>query len=117
MNPTVLIINQQLKHQLQLQEVLEVRGFRVLTARDGAEALTVVATEQVDVVLAETQSSWMGPDELAQELAKFWPDLPLVFIAAEPVQVPGLLVGLPTTPAQLAEVLHQAVQAPLPIAA
>jgi CheY-like chemotaxis protein len=65
------------------REVLEARGYRVLAAANGAEALAVfrAATEPFDLIVTDVIMPQMGGKELAERLAAERPGLKVLFMS------------------------------------
>jgi CheY-like chemotaxis protein len=63
--------------------LLESSGYAVLSTQSGQEALGILARgAQVDLVLLDYMMPGMRGDELAQELKKHYPKLPLIAVSA-----------------------------------
>jgi len=98
---------------------LEARGYRVLLASSGAEALTRVEEEgpQITAIILDFGLPDLGGDELADELRGRLPDCPLFFLtglrADDPVVRRAMHAGncrlfsKPVALASLAEQLHE----------
>ena len=69
-----------------IQEVLEVRlasaGYDVILASDGQEALDILATRPVDLVISDIRMPGLDGLELQARLEKSSPGLPLIFLTA-----------------------------------
>jgi two-component system nitrogen regulation response regulator NtrX len=63
-------------------EVLGEAGYAVLVARDGAEALEVLARTACDLVLCDVFMPRMDGIETVQAINRRWPDLPVVMLTA-----------------------------------
>ena len=65
------------------RRILEARGYRVLTAAHGAEALRLaeVSSGTVDLLVADVVMPGMGGCELADRLLELVPDLRVLFVA------------------------------------
>ena len=61
--------------------VLQKAGYEVLTASSGKEALELVASRQVDLVLSDHLMPGMHGTELAQRLKAEHPKLPVILIS------------------------------------
>lgn len=62
--------------------MLESRGFNVLTASDGRQGLAVFAANKVDLVVLDYFMPDMNGGEVAAELRRRNPDLPIIFLSA-----------------------------------
>ncbi|HEY82459.1 MAG TPA: response regulator [Dehalococcoidia bacterium] len=65
-----------------LQRILQERGYDVLTAADGEEALYVVSQGEADVVLLDIKMPGMSGLEVLDELAAQYPDTCVVMVTA-----------------------------------
>lgn len=68
------------------REILEPEGYRVLTARDGAEALAILERKDEDVHLLITDMTMpnMSGADLSARLARLRPDLKILFVSGLP---------------------------------
>ncbi len=108
MNPKVLITHSEAGVRGKLEYLLEAEGFRVLVARDAGEALQMIASHpDLGLMLSQVEMNPLTGPELAQEAAKFWPDLPVLYFDFEPRQVPGELLVLPMPFAEFTSKLRQ----------
>ena len=62
--------------------MLESRGFNVLTASDGHQGLAVFDENKVDLVVLDYFMPDMNGGEVAAELRRRRPDLPIIFLSA-----------------------------------
>lgn len=62
--------------------MLESRGFRVLTANDGAEGLRVFDENPVDIVVLDYFMPELNGGEVAAEMRRRRPGVPIVFLSA-----------------------------------
>lgn len=62
--------------------MLESRGFNVLTASDGRQGLEVFEANRVDLVVLDYFMPDMNGGEVAAELRRRRPDLPIIFLSA-----------------------------------
>jgi CheY-like chemotaxis protein len=61
--------------------VLQKAGYEVLTANSGKEALALVASRKVDLVLSDHLMPGMHGTELAEQLKAEHPNLPVILIS------------------------------------
>jgi CheY-like chemotaxis protein len=78
--------------------LLALEGFRVLTARDGVEAVEALERGTVHVVLSDLSMPRMNGQELAREVAARWPAVRMVFMTGYPEstltqELPGACVA------------------------
>jgi CheY-like chemotaxis protein len=62
--------------------LLETRGYRVLTANNGVEALKLLSSETFDLVVLDFLMPGMNGDVVAQKMKQLRPDLPIVMLSA-----------------------------------
>jgi CheY-like chemotaxis protein len=62
--------------------MLESRGFNVLTASDGHQGLAVFEENKVDLVVLDYFMPDMNGGEVAAELRRRRPELPIIFLSA-----------------------------------
>jgi CheY-like chemotaxis protein len=80
---TILIVEDEDLVRALASRSLRERGYRVIEARQGAEALHQLESEpgQVDLVITDVVMPEMGGRELARRLAGIRPSLPVLFIS------------------------------------
>ena len=62
--------------------MLETRGFNVLTASDGRQGLAIFEQNQVDLVVLDYFMPDMNGGDVAAELRRRRPDVPIIFLSA-----------------------------------
>jgi signal transduction histidine kinase len=67
-----------------LAKLLRRRGYEVLEASDGEEALSLAVSRPVDLLLCDLQMPRMRGEELGKWLDQYDPDLPVIFMTAYP---------------------------------
>jgi CheY-like chemotaxis protein len=80
---TVLVVEDEEAVRRFLQRALEQRGFEVLEAADGTEALDLVENHRgpIDAVVTDVDMPQMSGTELARELARIHPETPVLFLS------------------------------------
>jgi two-component system, cell cycle sensor histidine kinase and response regulator CckA len=68
-----------------LKNMLERRGFEVLQASSGAEALGLTEGHSIDVLVTDVVMNDMDGVALARSLVERHPSLPIVFISGHPL--------------------------------
>ena len=67
-------------------EVLETRlssaGFRTITAAGGQEAMEILHSQQVDLMISDVRMPVLGGMELLKEVRELQPELPIIFLTA-----------------------------------
>jgi CheY-like chemotaxis protein len=93
--------------RLLLTRTMELEHYQVYAAADGVEALMILEQEiQVDVVIADVSMPRMDGRQLAVELSKRHPHIPIVLISGVYLggrtDLPGPVLPKPFTPMALA---------------
>ncbi len=78
---TVLAVDDQSVNLRLLDAVLTPRGHRVISASSGAEALSLLETEDVDLVLSDVVMPEMDGPTLLKELRQRDPDVKIIFVS------------------------------------
>ena len=68
--PLILLVEDEFSAVIPLKRVLEDEGFRVLTARNGQEGLTLLREHHPDITLTDLKMPVMGGIEMISELRK-----------------------------------------------
>ena len=67
-------------------EVLETRlssaGFRTITAAGGQEAMEILHSQQVDLMISDVRMPGLGGMDLLKEVRELQPELPIIFLTA-----------------------------------
>lgn len=92
----ILVVDDDKNTRRLMKAVLQGGGYTVLTACDGEEALTVMDTEHVDLVVLDVMMPNMDGYEFTRELRQSQSELPILMVSAK--QLPddrkqGFLVG------------------------
>ncbi len=128
-NGTVLLVEDEGGVRRIARQTLEKKGFRVLEAANGEEALRVSAdhAEVIDLLVTDTVMPLVGGPELAKRLAEARPGLKVLYLSGYPdraVVGNGLLdadvafLQKPFAPSVLARKVHEvlaAVGPPVPV--
>jgi CheY-like chemotaxis protein len=84
---------------------LELYGFQVYAAASGPEALAILRTTPIDLVVSDIMMPQMTGRQLADRIRETWATIPILLVTGyseEPVEGFALLPK-PVTPAALAE--------------
>jgi two-component system NtrC family response regulator len=79
---TILIVDDEKNYPLILGAVLEEEGFEILSANSGQEALEILASSDVDLVLTDMKMPVMDGIELLENVKALDPDLPVIMMTA-----------------------------------
>jgi CheY-like chemotaxis protein len=80
--PTILVIDTEFRRRTDLSKLLAGRGFTVLTARNGEEAMALVAKGGVVLVVSSVVMPRMDGLELLRVMRERQPFIPVVVIAS-----------------------------------
>lgn len=78
---SLLVVEDEPALRTLVSEALRRAGFDVLTAADPAEALECASTQQIDLLVSDIVMPGSSGIDLAQELRRRTPDLPVVFMS------------------------------------
>lgn len=95
---TILVVEDNDTMRTSVADALSVLGYRVLEARDGAEALRMLASQndRIDLVLSDVVMPEMGGGDLHQRIRQQYPTLPLLLMTGYPLgEHAPELAGLP----------------------
>ena len=83
---TILLVDDDLENRWALQQVLESRGYRVVLAHNGRDALRKVHAEFPELVITDLEMPEMDGGELCRRLKReaAFPDLPVVLLSSMP---------------------------------
>lgn len=93
---SILVVDDDKNTRLLLNAVLESEGYKVICAKDGAEALNIMDENHIDLVVLDIMMPNMDGYEFTKELRAANNDLPILMVSAK--QLPsdrkqGFLVG------------------------
>jgi DNA-binding NtrC family response regulator len=77
---TVLVVDDEELYRRALERILARAGHQVLSAPDATEALKIVSSEPVELVLADVRMPGLSGLELVRQIHEFAPDLPCIVI-------------------------------------
>lgn len=103
---TILLVEDEELLRSGVQEMLEIHGFKVITAPDGQQALACLATVTVDLVITDLVMPQMNGIDFVQQLRTTRPDVPVIVVSGstrnimqrygiDTIQVPGADASLP----------------------
>lgn len=80
--PRVLVVDDEQGLRDLVCRTLQAEGFSTLEAGHGAEALELMETTPIDLVVTDVVMPGMDGRELGRRLAQRWPELPILYISA-----------------------------------
>lgn len=92
----VLVVDDDPDVRAATRSLLEVGGFEVASVDHGADALEVLASSAIDIVLSDLRMPALGGVEMLREIRRRWPELPVVLMTAftlDPGHDPALTEG------------------------
>jgi CheY-like chemotaxis protein len=112
--PTVLVVDDEPLVLDVLAEILAVPGYRVVTARDGYEALRVLADRDVDLMITDIKMPGLDGRQLGIEAKLMRPHLHILYITGfggDTEKVRGKVIAKPVHIADLIETVKQEMSA------
>ena len=73
--------------------LLEGAGYSVLLASSGLEGLATLHSSRVEAVVLDYRMPHMSGDEVALQIRKHWPSIPIVLLSGYPQDVPGEMLN------------------------
>jgi CheY-like chemotaxis protein len=105
---TVLIVEDEPHLRVFLRTTLERKGYAVVEAENGVQALELVGAHSVDLVIADIVMPRMGGRELAWRLSESAPHIPVILVSGMLPQdhvdrdvSPAAYLGKPFTQAEI----------------
>ena len=103
---TILLVEDEELLRAGVQEVLEIQGYKVITAPDGEQALACLAAEPIDLIITDLVMPKMDGIDFVKQLREIKPDLPVIVVSGstrnimqrygiDSLQVPGANASLP----------------------
>lgn len=78
----ILVVEDDLDLREAIVDTLEIEGFQVLQAGNGREALSVLETEMVSLVISDVNMPQMDGYQLLRKMSVQWPSLPVLIMTA-----------------------------------
>jgi two-component system, cell cycle sensor histidine kinase and response regulator CckA len=109
---TILFVEDDTGVRASTEQLLATKGFRLLVASDGKEALRLLAENHVDVLFTDIVMPDLDGIALAKQAKRLHPDLKIMFMtayysrAAEATEL-GYLLFKPVRHAQISEALER----------
>lgn len=89
----LLYVDDNPQHLQALQERLELMGYRVLTAENGAQALEIFSRKRIHLAVVDYYMQGMGGDMVAVEMKKLRPDVPIIIFSGS-FTLPEMVIAL-----------------------
>ncbi len=80
MKATILVVDDERNIREGLRRALEFEGHAVMTAADGREALSVLANEEIDLVIADLRMPRLSGDQLLKQVAERHPTVRVIIL-------------------------------------
>jgi DNA-binding NtrC family response regulator len=80
---TVLVVEDEKALREGLRRLLSREGYRVFTAENGLEAIDIIDSNSVDVVLCDLKMPLMGAIEVLEKVGSSCPDLPVIIVTGQ----------------------------------
>jgi len=87
MERTILLVDDDNSVRYSVARVLIGEGYRVIAAADGTQAISVLQTESVDLVLLDLNLPVKNGWETFQQMTLKWPLIPIIIITARSNQL------------------------------
>ena len=76
----ILIIDDEYQNREMLSDFLEIKGYEVVTANDGAEGLEIFKNNETDAAIIDIKMPIMNGTECASEMRKIRKNFPIIMI-------------------------------------
>ena len=80
--PKLLVVEDDVSLRQALSDTLQLAGYSLFTAADGAAALEILEKEKIDVVVSDVQMGPMDGSSLLKDVKKLYPTLPVILMTA-----------------------------------
>jgi len=116
---TILVVDDEETVRTYVHKILSMRGYRVMDARDGVDALEQIAQlgSAVDLLLTDVRMPRMDGSELTQRLSATYPQTPILYMSGYPFDLDAerkrnparicAFLSKPFTPKLLLEVIDE----------
>jgi len=85
--PKILIVDDEKVNIFIMRKLLEKSSFELFEASNGFEALRVLDTQNISVVLMDIRMPYMDGFEASERIKRIRPDLPIIVITAQPIHL------------------------------
>ena len=103
---TILLVEDEELLRAGVQEVLEIQGYKVISAPDGQQALAILTAESIDLIITDLVMPKMDGVDFVKQLREIKSDLPVIVVSGstrnimqrygiDSIQVPGANASLP----------------------
>lgn len=84
---TVLVVEDDFIQRRQMARILEQNGYGVLQAFDGIEAIQVLDSGKIDLVVTDLRMPFAGGISLLKYMKIFFPETPVIVVTAFPEDI------------------------------
>jgi len=119
---TILCIDDESTGLLLRKMLLEAEGYHVMTACSGHDGLAALQSSHVDAVVLDYRMPEMNGDEVARQMRKVWPEIPIVLLSGYPQDVPEDMLNYVNAyiwkggnPAELLTAIHSVLRERTPV--
>lgn len=103
---TILLVEDEELLRAGVQEMLELQGYKVITAPNGQQALACMVAERIDLVITDLVMPQMNGIDFVHQLRTSQPDVPVIVVSGstrnimqrygiDTIQVPGADASFP----------------------
>jgi CheY-like chemotaxis protein len=109
---TVLVVEDDFIQRRQMARVLEQNGYGVLQAFDGIEAIQILDSQKIDLVVTDLRMPFAGGISLLKYMKIFFPETPVIVVTAYPGDIgenlkPDALLVKPFKPEELIQLVQR----------
>ncbi|MFA6010901.1 MAG: sigma-54 dependent transcriptional regulator [Desulfobacteraceae bacterium] len=79
---TILIVDDEISYLTLLRAVLEEEGYEIVTAKCGIEALDILKSSDIDLIITDMKMPEMNGLQLLDSVRAGWPDVPVIIMTA-----------------------------------
>lgn len=92
-HPTILCIDDESTGLILRKMLLEGEGYSVMLAPSGQEGLVMLESSRVEAVVLDYRMPHMSGDEVALQIRKHWPSIPIILLSGYPQDVPERMLN------------------------
>jgi len=92
-HPTILCIDDESTGLILRKMLLEGEGYSVLLAPGGQEGLVTLESSRIEAVVLDYRMPHMSGDQVALQIRKRWPSIPVILLSGYPQDVPEMMLN------------------------